>query len=55
MKLLVKFLFSLLLMQAVVGLHLHTEGEDSSNVTNSEKDDSVNITAFKSGIKDAKR
>ena len=33
MKVLLTILLSLLLVQAVVGLHLHTEGEDAGNVT----------------------
>lgn len=33
MKLLLTILLFLLLVQAVVGLHLHTEGEDSGNAT----------------------
>lgn len=46
MKLLLAILLGLLLVQSVAGLHLHTEGEDSGNVTTTEGTDLSNITAF---------
>ena len=46
MKVLLTILLGLLLVQAVVGLHLHTEGEDAGNATVSDNStDTANVTS----------
>lgn len=46
MKLLLTILLGLLLVQAAVGLHLHTEGEDAGNATVSDNStDTADVTS----------